>query len=109
MKKYDPTVPVKNADGKDTYTVKTIGDLIALYHHLPEDRRAVLLKDTEIGLKKGAEALEKAKTKGSLLFGLVRLVLKNAPLTWVDDDKGEVTAGLKLTEDSQDYLWKKKL
>lgn len=106
MKKLGPTTPVKNADGKDVYTLRSLGDLALLYHHLPAEKRVLLLKDLEMGLTKAADHIDKANP---IFRPLLKMVIgASGPLKWIDDDKGSLTVTVKASEDS-DPLWSKTL
>lgn len=91
----DPTKPTVNKDGKDSYPVHTIGDLVVLYNHLPQDRRARLVQDIIGGLETGSQALDQAP---SLLRPLLKLGVRNTTIQWIDDDKGGVAVKVMMRE-----------
>jgi hypothetical protein len=96
MKKTNPTKPIVNSDGNDVYTINTIGDLTVLYHHLPPEKRALLLKDLENGLSKTSAKLD---TLNPLMAGIIKAGVRVSALRWIDDDKGRVTVTLRARED----------
>lgn len=106
MAKHDPTVPTVNKDGKDSYPIRTIGDLAVLYQHLPPEKRELLLMDMINGLKKVAESIEKAPPFSR---GVLKMAARHGVVRWIDDDKGKVTIGVKMRAGDDENIFTKEL
>lgn len=105
-RKPEPIRPTKNTDGKDVYPLVTLGDLLVLYNSLPQDKRDLLLMDTINAIKKGSDALDEAPT---MLRPIIRAGARHSKMQWIDDDKGIVTATIRMSAEDKEPLYTKEL